>query len=88
MRRDITLNLNGQTRLFTADDTAPLLDILRNDAALTGARFGCGAEQCGACAVLIDGEDKPSCTIEAGACVAGVEASRKARAIDFEMNAT
>jgi nicotinate dehydrogenase subunit A len=31
-----------------------------------GSRYGCGAEQCGSCAVLIDGEDKPSCAVEVG----------------------
>lgn len=68
MRREITLNLNGEMRRVTADDTAPLLDVLRGAAGLTSARFGCGAEQCGACSVLIDGEDKASCTVETGAC--------------------
>ncbi|MFO1013612.1 MAG: (2Fe-2S)-binding protein [Caulobacteraceae bacterium] len=68
MRREITLNLNGELKNFEADDTAPLLDVLRGAAGLTGSRFGCGAEQCGACAVLINGEDKPSCTVEVGAC--------------------
>lgn len=62
----IVLNINGQTRRVDAPPGARLLDILRNQCGLVGARFGCGAEQCGACAVLIDGEDKPSCTVEIG----------------------
>lgn len=65
MVRDITLTVNGATRTFRADARATLLDVLRNDLSLTGPRFGCGAEQCGSCAVLIDGEDKPSCAVEA-----------------------
>src|SRR5690349_13048049 len=63
---DITLTLNGQTRTIRADPTASLLDVLRDQAGLMGARYGCGAGQCGACAVIIDGEDKPSCQAEIG----------------------
>jgi nicotinate dehydrogenase subunit A len=66
MLREITLTLNGQRRAFTADDTTTLLDALRNHLDLKGARYGCGAEQCGACSVIIDGEDKPSCAVEVG----------------------
>ncbi len=66
MLREITLTVNGQPRSFTADDTTTLLDALRNHLDLKGARYGCGAEQCGACSVIIDGEDKPSCAIEVG----------------------
>jgi nicotinate dehydrogenase subunit A len=66
MVREITLTVNGQARTFTADDATTLLDALRNHLDLKGARYGCGAEQCGACSVVIDGEDKPSCAVEAG----------------------
>jgi nicotinate dehydrogenase subunit A len=65
--RTVTLTVNGATHARTMDDRATLLDALRNHLGLTGPRFGCGAEQCGSCAVLIDGEDKPSCAIECGA---------------------
>ncbi len=66
MQREITLTVNGRKRAFTADDTTTLLDALRNHLDLKGARYGCGAEQCGACSVIIDGEDKPSCAVEVG----------------------
>src|SRR5579871_124885 len=59
--------VNGRERKFEADDRETLLDVLRNRLGLTGPRFGCGAEQCGSCSVLIDGEDKPSCAVEVGA---------------------
>jgi nicotinate dehydrogenase subunit A len=62
----IELSINGETRSTDAPSTANLLDVLRNGFGLMGARYGCGAEQCGACAVLIDGEEKPSCTAEIG----------------------
>ena len=66
MQRDIALTINGQAHVVHADDTATLLEVIRNDARLTGTRYGCGAEQCGACAVLVDGEEKPSCRLEVG----------------------
>ena len=62
----IELHINGNTREVTASATANLLDVLRNELGLMGARFGCGSGQCGACAVIIDGEDKPSCMTEIG----------------------
>lgn len=62
----IEFSLNGATRSAEADPTAPLLDVLRNQLGVTGARFGCGAGDCFACAVLVDGEVKASCQIEAG----------------------
>ena len=66
MIRKLTLHVNGAPRDVEADDRASLLDVLRNHLGLTGARYGCGAEQCGSCAVLIDGADKPSCGVEVG----------------------
>ena len=66
MIRTLTLDLNGQAQTVVADDRAMLLDVLRNHLELRGARYGCGAEQCGSCAVLIDGQDKPSCSVEVG----------------------
>jgi nicotinate dehydrogenase subunit A len=64
--REITLSINGQARRLSVEDTASLLDVLRSELELKGARFGCGAGQCGACAVLVDGEDKASCQLEVG----------------------
>lgn len=66
MVREIKLNVNGVARTLTADERETLLDVLRNRLGLTGPRFGCGAEQCGTCSVLINGEDKPSCAVEVG----------------------
>ena len=66
MLRDVTLNVNGEARRLTVDDTASLLDVLRNHLELKAARFGCGAGQCGACAVIVDGEDRPACQLEVG----------------------
>jgi nicotinate dehydrogenase subunit A len=61
--RTITLTVNGQARDVAADPETPLLYVLRNDLGLVGAKYGCGAEQCGACAVLADGAKAFSCTL-------------------------
>ena len=66
MIRDIDLTINGVTRRLRADDTASLLDILRNQLDLKAARFGCGAGQCGTCAVIVDGQDVAACQLEVG----------------------
>jgi nicotinate dehydrogenase subunit A len=57
----LALSINGRERSVLADAATPLLFVLRNHFGLTGAKFGCGLEQCYACAVLVDGEAVPSC---------------------------
>ncbi len=57
----ISLTLNGNPVSVTADGDTPLLDVLRNRFGLVGTKFGCGAEQCGSCMVLIDGRPEKSC---------------------------
>ncbi|MEP6655612.1 MAG: (2Fe-2S)-binding protein [Betaproteobacteria bacterium] len=64
------LTVNGRACTVEAEGDAPLLDILRDTLGLTGSRFGCGLEQCGACNVLLDGRAVPSCTLPLSA-VAG-----------------
>ncbi len=66
----ISFRLNNAQVSVTADPTAPLLDILRDTLHLTGTRYGCGQEQCGACLVLIDGQTAYACGREL-ATVAG-----------------
>lgn len=53
--------VNGRTVAVTAEPDTPLLTVLRNDLDLAGARFGCGAGQCGACFVQVNGAVVPSC---------------------------
>ena len=66
MVRELELTINGEARRLTVDDTATLLDVLRNQLDLKAARYGCGAGQCGTCAVLVDGEEHPACQLEIG----------------------
>lgn len=56
-----TLRVNGKAQAVDADPSTPLIFILRNHIGLTGPKLGCGLEQCGACAVLADGEHVLSC---------------------------
>lgn len=57
----IRLHINGSTQEIEADPSTPLVFVLRNQAGLTGAKLGCGQEQCGSCTVLVNGEPQPSC---------------------------
>jgi nicotinate dehydrogenase subunit A len=59
--RTITLQVNRKTRTAQADESTPLLYVLRHDFDLKGTRFGCGAAQCGTCQVLVDGVAVPAC---------------------------
>jgi nicotinate dehydrogenase subunit A len=67
VRRRIDFTLNGRTATVEAEETAKLLDVLRGELGVFGARFGCGIGQCGACAVLVDGKVSPACDVEIGA---------------------
>jgi nicotinate dehydrogenase subunit A len=62
--------LNGRPVEVSADPDTALLYVLRNDLRMTGTRYGCGLEQCGACMVLVDGKSSYACTTPLGA-VAG-----------------
>ena len=63
---NLSLHVNGENRTVELrDPDEPLLYVLRNELRLTGAKFGCGLGQCGACTVLVDGEAVRSCQIPA-----------------------
>ena len=56
-----TLRVNGASHEIEADPSTPLVYVLRNQLDLTGTKHGCGLEQCGACAVLVNGEPTLTC---------------------------
>ena len=61
------LNINGENVELEFDPDTPLLWVLREQAGLTGTKYGCGIAQCGACTVHIDGQPVRSCVFPASA---------------------
>ncbi len=60
------LNINGKVRDVQVEADTPLLWAIREQAGLTGTKYGCGVAQCGACSVHINGELRRSCSIPVG----------------------
>ncbi len=73
----IEFELNGQAVQTAADPAMPLLWYLRDDAGLTGTKYGCGIAQCGACTVHVNGQAMRACMVPlsaaAGASVRTIE---------------
>jgi len=59
----VNFAVNGEARTVEAYPMTRLLDVLRRDLRLTGTKEGCGEGECGACAVLLDGELVNSCLV-------------------------
>ena len=68
----LSLSVNGEPRELLVDGYKTLLELLREDLQLTGTKHGCELGECGACAVLLDGQLVLSCL------VAGVECEGRA----------
>ena len=64
----IALTVNGKARTATVPPMKRLLDVLREDLGLPGAKEGCGEGECGACSVLLGGETVCSCLVPAVQC--------------------
>ena len=63
------ISINNLTHNFEVNPERLLLDVLRQEAGLTGAKYGCGECNCGACTVLVDGEATRSCITPVGSMV-------------------
>ena len=63
----VAFNLNGKPVSAKAEDSTPLLWVIRDELKLTGTKFGCGASQCGACTVHVNGKAVRSCVTTLGA---------------------
>jgi len=59
----VTFTLNGERRTFDVHPGRRLLDLVREDAGLSGTKEGCGAGECGTCTVLLDGSPVTSCLV-------------------------
>lgn len=65
MREDVTmvqLKINGKPTRLDVDPNTPLLWAVREQAGLTGTKFGCGISMCGACTMHVDGQPVRSCS--------------------------
>lgn len=58
---EITLTVNGESRLVSVEPGTTLVDAIRDGLGLTGTKVGCAHGQCGACTVLVNGERRYSC---------------------------
>ena len=67
-RKLVTLRVNGLEHEVAVKPTQTLLDALRGELKLFGAREGCGIGMCGACTVLVDGEPMSTCLMLAALC--------------------
>ena len=62
-----SLNINGKTIELDVDPATPLLWALREQAGLTGTKYGCGIAQCGSCTVHVNGAPVRSCAVPVSA---------------------
>lgn len=63
MRVIVNFKVNGRDRTVYIEPKTSLLDVIREDLGLIGAKEGCGKGECGACTVIMDGDAVPSCLV-------------------------
>lgn len=61
----LNCNINGENRQFECHGMQRLLDVIREEAHLTGTKEGCGEGECGACSVVLNGRVVNSCLVPA-----------------------
>lgn len=85
-KQAITCTVNGEPKELLVDPRLTLLDMLRDELQLTGAKEGCGNGNCGACTVHLDGVSVDSCLVLAvetdGRAVTTIEGLAKGGALD------
>lgn len=64
----VQLKINGKQHSYDVEDRTLLVNLIRDQAALTGTHVGCDTSQCGACVVHVDGASVKSCTMLAVQC--------------------
>jgi len=64
----VNITINGRNREFDVEPSKLLLNLLRDELDLTGAKYGCGIGECGACTVHVDGEPVLGCMTLAVDC--------------------
>jgi aerobic carbon-monoxide dehydrogenase small subunit len=62
-RKTISLKVNGQERRLEVEARTTLLDMVRDQLGLTGAKLGCDIQVCGACTLLVDGKPVSACSM-------------------------
>ncbi|MCP4693580.1 MAG: (2Fe-2S)-binding protein [Desulfobacterales bacterium] len=63
MKVALNITVNGEHHLLEIEPRRTLLEVIREDLGLTGAKEGCGAGECGACTVLLNGRPVDSCLV-------------------------
>ena len=63
MLMKITITVNGRQKRFDVEPNTLLLNLIRDEMALTGTKYGCGIGECGACTVQMDGDAVLACMV-------------------------
>ena len=82
----VALDVNGRRHQLVVDSRRTLLDLLREDLGLTGAKKGCDHGQCGACTVLVNGRRVLSCLTLAVAVTGEVSTIEGLAAVDGQLH--